>query len=357
MWIEVESPEGEELLSALDAGIDDLPLAVTPTAELRRATPGMLSDNLGLAYRAVAGRHFDLVVVGGGPAGLGAAVYGASEGLDTVVFDKLAAGGQAAASARIENYLGFPSGLAGAELTSRAIIQAEKFGARITSPCKAASLRVVDGQLVVTLDDGTEVPTRAVIAASGCDYRSLDIDRWSDFEGAGIHYSATDLEAKACGGADVAVVGGANSAGQAALSLAGRGCKVRLVIRGHDLLADMSRYLADRILADPKIQVQPATEVVALGGGSFLDTVTLADRMNGDQEAVPCQGLFCFIGAAAMPASGSKEWRSTRTASSSPTMTSPTRRPRPSPCWGAGRCRSKPAFPESLPSATCATIR
>ncbi|HEV3263949.1 MAG TPA: FAD-dependent oxidoreductase [Acidimicrobiales bacterium] len=297
MWIEVESAEGEDLLSTLDAGTEDLPLAVTPTALLRRATPGTLSDNLGLAYRAVAGRHFDLVVVGGGPAGLAAAVYGASEGLDTVVFDKLAAGGQAAASARIENYLGFPSGLAGAELASLAIVQAEKFGARITSPCKAASLRVVDGQLVVTLDDGTEVPTRAVIVSSGAHYRSLGIERWSEFEGAGIHYSATDLEARACSGADVAVVGGANSAGQASLSLAGRGCKVRLVIRGKDLFADMSRYLADRILADPNIEVRSASEVVALDGGSFLDAVTLADRTTGDREAVPCQGLFCFIGA------------------------------------------------------------
>jgi thioredoxin reductase (NADPH) len=298
MWIEVESPEGEELLAALGADVGDLPLAVTPTAPLlRNATPGILSDNLGLAYRAVEGHQFDLVVVGGGPAGLAAAVYGASEGLDTVVFDKLAAGGQAAASARIENYLGFPSGLAGAELASLAIVQAEKFGARITSPCKAASLRDVDGQLVVTLDDGTEVPTQAVIVASGADYRSLGIDRWSEFEGAGIHYSATDLEARACSGGDVTVVGGANSAGQAALSLAGRGCHVRLVIRGQDLFADMSRYLADRILADPNIEVRAATEVVALEGESFLDAVTLADRMTGTQEQVSCQGLFCFIGA------------------------------------------------------------
>jgi len=297
VWIEVESPEGEELLAALPADVGDLPLAVTPTELLLGVTPGTLSDNLGLAYRAVDGRHFDLVVVGGGPAGLAAAVYGASEGLDTVVFDQLAAGGQAAASARIENYLGFPSGLAGAELASLAIVQAEKFGAQITSPCKAASLRVVDGQLVVTLDDGTKVPTRAVIVSSGAHYRSLGIERWSEFEGAGIHYSATDLEARACSGGDVTVVGGANSAGQAALTLAGRGCHVRLVIRGDDLFADMSRYLADRVLADPNIEVRAATEVVALEGGSFLDAVTLADRMTGTQEQVSCQGLFCFIGA------------------------------------------------------------
>jgi thioredoxin reductase (NADPH) len=300
-WIEVESPEGENLLSALDAGVEDLPLVVTPTAILRRATPGVLSENLGLSFRVVSGRHYDLVVVGGGPAGLAAAVYGASEGIETVVFDAVAAGGQAASSSRIENYLGFPSGLAGAQLASLAIVQAEKFGARITSPCVAASLQVVEGHLLVTLSDGTEVPTRAVIVASGAHYRTLEVERWSEFEGAGIHYSATDLEAKACTGASIAVIGGANSAGQAALFLASRAGTVTLVIRGGDIFAGMSRYLADRILADPRIEVRAGTEVVALGGASYLSHVTLADRASGSQEEVACQGLFCFIGA--VPAS------------------------------------------------------
>lgn len=301
IWIEVESPEGEGLLSALDAGVEDLPLVVTPTAVLRRATPGGLSENLGLSFRVLSGHHYDLVVVGGGPAGLAAAVYGASEGLETVVFDEVAAGGQAASSSRIENYLGFPSGLAGAQLASLAIVQAEKFGARITSPCVAASLQVVDGHLVVTLSDGTEVPTRAVIVASGAHYRTLEVERWSEFEGAGIHYSATDLEAKACTGSSIVVIGGANSAGQAALFLASRAAAVRLVIRGGDIFAGMSSYLADRILADTRIEVRSGTEVVALGGGSYLSTVTLADRASGNQEEVACQGLFCFIGA--VPAS------------------------------------------------------
>ena len=220
VWVEVESPEGEELLSTLgsteDVGIQHLPLVVTPTGEvLRMPHPGTLSENLGLSYRAVPGRHFDLVVVGGGPAGLAAAVYGASEGLDTVVFDRLAAGGQAAASSRIENYLGFPSGLSGAELTSRAIVQAEKFGARITSPCQAASLQVVDGA-------GRDPRRRHRGADLGGDrgerspYRIARPRPVVRVRGAGIHYSATDLEARACSGAEVAVVGGANSAGQAA---------------------------------------------------------------------------------------------------------------------------------------------
>jgi thioredoxin reductase (NADPH) len=300
-WIEVESPEGENLLSVLGLDVDNLPVVVTPTEVLLRATPGELSENLGLSYREVDGRNYDLVVVGGGPAGLAAAVYGASEGLDTVVFDSVAAGGQAASSSRIENYLGFPSGLAGAQLASLAIVQAEKFGARITSPCVAKSLQVVDGHLVVTLNDGTEVPSRAVIVASGAHYRTLDLDRWSEFEGSGIHYSATDLEAKACTGANVAVIGGANSAGQAALFLASRAGHVTLVIRGADIFAGMSRYLADRVLADPRIQVRTSTEVVALGGESDLSTVSLGDRISGEEDEVPCQGLFCFIGA--VPAS------------------------------------------------------
>ncbi|HEX3459747.1 MAG TPA: FAD-dependent oxidoreductase [Acidimicrobiales bacterium] len=300
-WTELESPEGENLLSVLGLDVDNLPVVVTPTEVLLRATPGELSENLGLSYREPSGREYDLVVVGGGPAGLAAAVYGASEGLDTVVFDSVAAGGQAAASSRIENYLGFPSGLAGAQLASLAIVQAEKFGARITSPCVAKSLQVVDGHLVVTLSDDTEVPSKAVIVASGAHYRTLDIDRWSEFEGSGIHYSATDLEAKACTGASIAVIGGANSAGQAALFLASRADHVTLVIRRADILAGMSRYLADRVVADPRIQVRTSTEVVALGGESQLSTVRLADRLSGDEEEVPCQGLFCFIGA--VPAS------------------------------------------------------
>ncbi|MBV9354315.1 MAG: FAD-dependent oxidoreductase, partial [Chloroflexi bacterium] len=232
LWLDVDTPAGEALAHSLSSTATDLPLVVTPTGVLKRATPGELADQIGLAYRAVPGRVFDLVVVGGGPAGLAAAVYGASEGLDTVLVDGVAVGGQAAASSRIENYLGFPSGLSGGDLTNRALIQAEKFGARISSPCEARALHVRDGQLSVALSDGTEVPTHAVIVATGARYRRLDLERWSEFEGAGIYYAATELEARTCGGSPVVVVGGANSAGQAALFLAGRAGAVRLVVRG-----------------------------------------------------------------------------------------------------------------------------
>ncbi len=302
LWLDVDTPEGEALARSLGSSATDLPLVVTPTGVLKRATPGELADQIGLAYRSVPGHVFDLVVVGGGPAGLAAAVYGASEGLDTVLVDGVAVGGQAAASSRIENYLGFPSGLSGGDLTNRALIQAEKFGARISSPCEARALRVRDGQLAVALSDGTEVPTHAVILATGARYRTLNLDRWSEFEGAGIYYAATELEARSCGGSPVTVVGGANSAGQAALFLAERAAGVRLAVRGSDLGAGMSRYLADRILAHPSIRVHLGTEVVGLDGDASLQKIALAERGSDGRSVVPCEGLFCFIGA--VPATG-----------------------------------------------------
>jgi thioredoxin reductase (NADPH) len=302
LWLDVDSAAGDALIASLGATAEDLPVVVTPTAVLRNATPGELASQLGFAFRAVPGQIFDLAVVGAGPAGLAAAMYGASEGLNSVLVEAISVGGQAAASSRIENYLGFPSGLAGAELTSLALVQAQKFGARVTSPCEALRLSVGDGHLAVVLVDGTEVVAHAVVVATGARYRDLGLERWTEFEGSGIYYAATELEARACGGSEVVVVGGANSAGQAALFLAGRGSQVRLVVRGNDLLVGMSRYLADRIIADPRIEVDLSTEVVALGGSSTLENVSLSDRATGARTVVACAGLFCFIGA--IPATG-----------------------------------------------------
>jgi len=296
-WIDIDMPEARAILGALDVCVADLPVVVTPTAVLRRATPGTLAEELGVSFHAAPGRVFDLAIVGGGPAGLAAAVYGASEGLDTVLVEAVAVGGQAASSARIENYLGFPSGLPGADLTARATVQAQKFGASVTSPCEAASLHCGDERLVVTLVDGTNVVSHAVIVATGARYRTLPIGRWRDFEGRGIYYAATELEARTCGASEVVVVGGANSAGQAAVFLAGRVKRVHLVVRSADLDSGMSSYLAERIRADDRIEVHLSTQVAALDGDPTLQRVTLSGG-----GVVDCEGLFCFIGA--VPATG-----------------------------------------------------
>ncbi|SEO46375.1 FAD-dependent oxidoreductase [Actinacidiphila rubida] len=298
-WVEANSPSGATLAGAVGAGADDFPLVITPAAVLRQATPSDLADHLGLSYRPTAGTTLDLVVIGAGPAGLAAAVYGASEGLQTLVLDSVASGGQAAASSRIENYLGFTSGISGADLTGRAVVQAQKFGARIASPCQVAELDATGDRLRVVLADGTEISSRAAVIATGASYRSLPLTRWTDFEGAGIYYAATELEARACGPHPVAVVGGANSAGQASLYLAGRGAEVALIVRGGDLGAGMSSYLADRITAHPAITVRTSTEVTGLHGGDRLEAITVS----GNGQDVPveteleCRGLFCFIGA------------------------------------------------------------
>jgi thioredoxin reductase (NADPH) len=294
-WTDIDSDAGHALSQALGAQLDELPIVVTPRGVLRQATPALLAADVGLAYRPVSGQVADLVIIGAGPAGLAAAVYGASEGLETLVLEGVAAGGQAAASSRIENYLGFTSGISGAELTGRAAIQAQKFGARIASPSRVERLRIDDGGFTLGLADQTAIAARAVLIATGARYRALPLARWKDFEGAGIYYAATALEAGSCGGQPVTVVGGANSAGQAALYLAGRGSLVTLAIRGDDLAAGMSSYLADRITAHPAITVRISTQVADLHGDEHLEAITLR---SGDEDLVQdCRGLFCFIGA------------------------------------------------------------
>jgi thioredoxin reductase (NADPH) len=297
LWFDSEDVAGRAFISATGLALGDLPAVLTPGRLLRRATPGELAEHLGLSYHRAADRAVDVAVIGGGPAGLAAAVYGASEGLATVLIDAVSAGGQAAASSRIENYLGFPSGLSGAELTGRAAIQALKFGAELSSPCKAVSLDCSSGQLRVVLEDGTDMVTRSAIIATGARYRALPLERWSHFEGAGIYYAATELEARVCGDKPVAVIGGANSAGQAALYLASRGSAVTLVVRGHDLFAGMSSYLADRLLASPQVTIRTDTEVTRLDGDESLASITVSNRVTGEAHDSACSGLFCFIGA------------------------------------------------------------
>jgi thioredoxin reductase (NADPH) len=297
-WIDLEDVEDPAvLLASVGARPSDVPLVLTLTARLIRPSPGELAEHLGLSYRGVPGSVVDLVIVGGGPAGLAAAVYGASEGLDTLGLDAVSIGGQAATSSRIENYAGFPNGISGEDLAARTAAQAFRLGARLNAPCRVASLRSVDGFHVVTLADGSEIPARAVVIATGAHYRRLAVPDLERFEGAGVYYAATDLEARLCRGHPVTVVGGGNSAGQAVLYLAQHASAVTLVLRGNDLGKSMSRYLVDRIDADPRIEVLCATEVRGLYGDDHLDEITLEHTPDGTAQERKCAGLFCFIGA------------------------------------------------------------
>jgi thioredoxin reductase (NADPH) len=300
-WLDPDAdPQVDTVLQQFDIQPDELPVVVSSGAVLRRATPGALAEHLGLTVGNVPERCFDLVIVGGGPAGLAAAVYGASEGLHTLAVDMVAPGGQAGTSSRIENYFGFPTGISGGDLTQRGLVQAEKFGASLTAPCAAVALGEKAGHLIVELSDGTSVAGRAVIAASGARYRRLELDRLADFEASSIYYAATDLEARQCAGGSVVVVGGGNSAGQAAVFLADQGSPVTVAIRGKDLGAGMSRYLVDRLASHPRIDVLTETQVVGLDGDQSLSAVRLAGPAG--EVKLPAAALFSFIGAD--PASG-----------------------------------------------------
>jgi thioredoxin reductase (NADPH) len=297
----------DAILQHFDLQPADLPVVIVSGTVMRRPTPGALAEYLGLTVANLPERCFDLVIVGGGPAGLAAAVYGASEGLRTLGVDMTAPGGQAGTSSRIENYFGFPTGVSGADLTQRGLVQAEKFGAFLSAPCTAVTMREEAGHLMVELSDGSVVAGRAVIAASGARYRRLEVDRLSDFEASSVYYAATELEARQCAGDAVVVVGGGNSAGQAAVFLADQGSLVSVVIRGPDLGASMSRYLVDRIDSHPGIEVLNQTTIVGLDGDQTLRAV----RAEGPKGAttVACSALFSFIGAE--PSSG---WLSGRAA-------------------------------------------
>jgi len=299
LWFDADTPAGQGMMKSSGLTADDLPAVVMPDTTLKRTTPGELAEKLGLSYRRSSTEPVDVTIVGAGPAGLAAAVYGASEGLDTVLLDAVGTGGQAAASSRIENYFGFPFGLSGTDLTGLAVLQALKFGAQLASPCQAVKLDTDrNGDLLrLHLQGGEVIDTKAVIIATGARYRTLPLERWPDFEGAGIYYAATELEARSCTGSPVVVVGGANSAGQAALYLAGRGSEVSLVVRGPDIAAEMSAYLVDRLLAHSRVTVRCRSEVTRLDGDNFLEEVSITDRTAGTVQAQPCSGLFCFIGA------------------------------------------------------------
>lgn len=297
VWEDLEDdPDVDAVLAALGVGLDDMPVVVTATGVLRHPTPGELAETLGLSYRSTPGRVYDVAVVGAGPAGLAAGIYAASEGLSAVVLDTVGPGGQAGSSSLIENYLGFPRGISGRELTDRATAQAQKFGVSITSPCEAVGLEVGGEVNVVRLRGGVEVPARVVVVATGARYRRLPLDGWDHFEGAGIYYAATDLETRSCAEQPVVVVGGGNSAGQAALHLADQAASVDIVVRRDGLAETMSRYLIARIEVHPRVRVRSRTSVTAVEGDEMLRRVELTGP-DGTASREACVGLFCFIGA------------------------------------------------------------
>ncbi|HWE69968.1 MAG TPA: FAD-dependent oxidoreductase [Acidimicrobiales bacterium] len=288
----------EALVRQLAVAPEDIPLVLWGDQILRNPSTTDLAKALGMFVPPEPDARFDLVIVGAGPSGLGAAVYGASEGLVTVVLDAEAAGGQAGLSSRIENYLGFPSGVSGSELAERAVVQARKFGARITVPAEAVGLEASGGSYRVRLRDGATLDTRTVVVASGARYRRLQIPELPEFEATSVYYAATQVEARLCGGDPVTVVGGGNSAGQASLFLAKHSARVTLVVRGADLGEDMSRYLTDQIESTPTIDVLLSSEVESLAGaGGMLESVVVRDNRSGKRRSIASRALFVFVGA------------------------------------------------------------
>jgi thioredoxin reductase (NADPH) len=298
-WVDIDqADDAAAILGGVGAASDDLPVAITPTRVLMNADPAALAAVLGLGRYPDHPERYDVVIVGAGPAGLAAAVYGASEGLDVAVLDATAPGGQAGSSSRIENYLGFTDGISGAELTTRATIQAQRFGALLASPCRVASVAVAaDGSFTVGLADGTSVAARTVVAASGAQVRRLPLPNWKRLEGAGIYYAATELEAGSSGSSHVFVLGGGNSAGQAALYLARRCPRVTIVVNQDSLTASMSQYLIDRVMASDRIDATTSSEVVAVEGADHLESIAVRNMATGAVTQVAASGLYCFIGA------------------------------------------------------------
>ena len=296
-WYNSDEPEGQRLLAAAGADGRALPVVITPDGEpLVEPADAELAARVGLATTP-AGDFYDLIVIGGGPAGLGAAVYGASEGLRTVLVERLATGGQAGQSSRIENYLGFPDGVSGAQLTDRARRQATKFGAEVLTTRDVVRLEVRGSARRVTFADGTFIDAHAVILATGVSYRRLDAPGLDHLTGRGVYYGSALTEATACLGQDVYIVGGANSAGQAAVYLSRHAKSVTILVRGSSLENSMSYYLIRQIADIPDISVRTCTEVSAAEGDDHLERLTLRNTATGASETVDAQLLYLFIGA------------------------------------------------------------
>src|SRR5215218_8361767 len=302
VWVELEEDpnKAQALLERFGAKPSETPVAIWQGEDvLKNPTNPELGRIMGLKIDVPLERTYDLVVVGAGPAGFGATVYGASEGLSTLALESVALGGQAGTSSRIENYLGFPAGLSGFELASRVLVQADKFGARTAVPRQAVGLRRENGYYRIGLYESGEIVARSVIIATGARYRRLDVPGLERFEGVSIHYAATEAEVQRFEGEEVIVVGGGNSAGQAAVYLAGRTRRVYLLIRGGDLGKGMSRYLVDRVTEAENVELLSNTEIRELLGEDRLEGIVVEDNRSGARRTLGARALFVFIGAQA----------------------------------------------------------
>jgi thioredoxin reductase (NADPH) len=298
-WLDIESadPETHRLAESLGEDAAHLPLVLFADGT-RESSPtnGELASKIGLRMRAGL-QFYDLVIAGGGPAGLAAGVYGASEGLSTVIVEREAPGGQAGLSSRIENYLGFPSGLSGSDLARRAVTQARRFGVEILAPQETVGLRVDGPYRLVKLADGSEISCHTLLIATGVQWRSLDVPGMERLQGAGVYYGAGQAEAISCKGEDVYIIGGANSAGQAAMNFSKYARSVVMLVRGNSLAASMSQYLIDQIKQTPNIQVQFRSRVGEVHGESRLEAISIYCGDSGQIDRVAASALFIFIGA------------------------------------------------------------
>ena len=300
-WIDVElsseDPEVKQLIASIGEDAAKLPLVLFPDGtRMFQSTSAELAEKIGLRTRAET-QFYDFAIVGGGPGGLAAAVYGASEGLKTVMIDREAPGGQAGLSSRIENYLGFPSGLSGGDLARRAVMQAQRFGVEIIAPQEVVELRVEGPYRILKLADGSELSCHAALIATGVQWRRLDVPGMDHLQSAGVYYGGGSQEAIACKGELVYVVGGANSAGQAALNFAQYAEKVVMLVRGESLAATMSRYLIDQIEKTPNVQLWNHAEVVEVSGDTHLEEISVLCSDTNKVERVPATAMFIYIGA------------------------------------------------------------
>ena len=288
----------QELLDRFEIKLEDIPVLIcSGKTVLRNPTNQRLAECLGFAGHIDDNRVYDVAIVGAGPAGLAAAVYAASEGLDAVVIESEFPGGQAGASSKIENYVGFPMGISGQELAGRAVVQAEKFGAQMTVGQKVVKVRCDQRPYQLTLENGGLIETRSIVIAAGAQYNKPNVENLGRFEGQGVYYAATVMEAQLCTGEEAIVVGGGNSAGQAAAFLAETVKKVYMLVRGKELSDTMSRYLIQRIAENPAIELHFQTEIVALAGDSHLERVTWLNRATGEESVHDIRHVFVMAGA------------------------------------------------------------